>query len=216
MTAGQMLTFTRHSPQLFLQLGVLATDDAFLVWQQYVIILNMLMQHSITIDQVSQLNSHIISHQLGLRKLSAIYPNLWKPKHHYACHFPLDILHFGPPRHYWCMQFEATNQVFKKIAIGGSYRDTTRRLAEFWCMRSALARQRDRPWDDWACTRVLANSGVVTSARASAPSHVLKALELWPDTFGDYVRTSLISELQHDGHTILAASSWLYFTTDST
>ena len=114
------------------------------------------------------------------------------------------------------MRFEAMNQVFKKIAIGGSYRDTTRRLAEFWCLRSALARQRDHPWDDWACTRVLANSGVVTSARASAPAHVLKALELWPDTFGEYVRTSLISELQHDGHTILAASSWLYFTTDST
>ena len=35
----------------------------------------------------------------------------WKLKHHLMQHLAVDILNFGPPRLYWCMRFEAMNQV---------------------------------------------------------------------------------------------------------
>ena len=215
MSAGQMLTLAQHSIHLFVALGVPMEDQAFQAWQTHMRLLNLLMQHSLTPDEVLEIDSAIIDHQEQLRALSDIYPNIWKPKHHYACHFPLDIWHFGPPRHYWCMRFEAMNQVFKKIAVGGSYRDTTRRLAEFWCMRSALARQRNRAWEDWATTRVVKGTETLTLARAHARDHVQAAIELFPDSFAESVTTSLIEQLQHDSHTIYTGESWLYITTDS-
>ena len=214
MTAGQMLTFARHSTQLFINLGVPPDDPAFQAWQTHMSLINLLMQHSLTPDEIQQIDQTIQSHQEQLQALSEVYPNIWKPKHHYACHFPLDIQHFGPPRHYWCMRFEAMNQVFKKIAVGGSYRDTTRRLAEFWCMRSALARQSNRPWEDWANTRILRGTETLTLAREDLSDHTQAALEAFSDSFGDVVTTSLISELQHDGHTI-TEECWLYLKLDS-
>ena len=215
MTSGQMLTFARHSTQLFIDLGVPLDDAAFRAWTTHMRMLNMLMQHSLMLDEVHELSKTIVSHQEQLIALSNVYPNIWKPKHHYACHFPLDILHFGPPRHYWCMRFEAMNQVFKRIAVGGSYRDTTRRLAEFWCMRSALARQRRQPWEDWATTRVVRGTEMLTVAREDARDHTQAAFEAFSDSFGDWVTTSLVSELQHNGHTITAGESWLYLKLDS-
>ena len=101
MTAGQMATFTAHSPQIFLNLGVPADDPAFITWLDHCQYLNLLMQHSISIEELSEIDRLIQEHQNGLKALSKIYPNVWKPKHHYVCHFPLDIKHFGPPRHYW-------------------------------------------------------------------------------------------------------------------
>ena len=35
----------------------------------------------------------------------------WKLKHHLMQHLSVDILNFGAPRNYWCMRFEAMNQV---------------------------------------------------------------------------------------------------------
>ena len=177
MIAGQMLTFALHSTQVFINLGVPLNDPAFEAWQAHMCLINLLMKHSLTPDEVQEIDTINIRHQEQLKALSAVYPNIWKPKHHYACHFPLDIWHFGPPRHYWCMRFEAMNQVFKKIAVGGSYRDTTRRLAEFWCMRSALARQRKQPWEDWASTRVVKGTEPLTVARGDAQGHVLAILQ---------------------------------------
>ena len=214
MTAGQMLTFARHSTQLFINLGVPLDDPAFQAWQTHITLINLLMQHSLTPEEIQEIDKNILSHQEQLRALAHVYPNIWKPKHHYVCHFPLDILHFGPARHYWCMRFEAMNQVFKKIAVGGSYRDTTRRLAEFWCMRSALARQRGRPWEDWANTRAVQGTAILKLARKDASDHTQAALEAFSDSFGDVVTTSLISELQHDGHTI-TEECWLYLKLDS-
>ena len=214
MTSGQMLTFARHSSQLFINLGVPLDDPAFQAWRSHMCLINKLMQHSLTADEVLEIDQLIIHHQEQLKALSHAYPNIWKPKHHYICHFPLDIWHFGPPRHYWCMRFEAMNQVFKKIAVGGSYRDTTRRLAEFWCMRSALARQRRRPWEDWATTRIAQGSEMLSLSRGDAPAHVQAALEAFAEVFGDHLTTSLILELHHDGHTI-TAESWLYLTLDT-
>ena len=40
---------------------------------------------------------------------------LFKPKNHFASHFPSDILNHGPVRHYWAMRFEALNLLFKRF-----------------------------------------------------------------------------------------------------
>ena len=216
MTAGQMLTFALHSPQIFRDVGVPADDPALLCWLDHMEYLRLLMKHSITQEEVLEIDRLITKHQEGLKSLSKIYPNIWKPKHHYVCHIPLDILHFGPPRHYWCMRFEAMNQVFQRIAIGGTYRDTTRRCAEFWCMRSALARQNNRTWEDWALTQMIQGSETLYYTLDTAPAHVLETIDTWPDSFGDSVTTSYIDELKHNGHIIIAGTSWLLLTLDTT
>eukprot|EP00965_Chrysotila_dentata_P013801 457853-Pleurochrysis_carterae.AAC.1 len=106
----------------------------------------MLMLHQLTLSDIVLLNQLIHDHQTLFLSIEA-YSNLHdKPKLHYASHFPLDILIFGPPRHYWCMRFEAMNQVFKKIAKGSNFKDVIKRCAQFWCIKSA----RDRYYEKHA------------------------------------------------------------------
>ena len=59
MTAGQMLTFARHSIQIFSNLGVPATDPAFQAWQAHICVLNALMglYNSYDLDTPFQLDS---------------------------------------------------------------------------------------------------------------------------------------------------------------
>ena len=68
------------------------------------------------------------------------YKGLYKPKHHFAQHTPLDILRCGPPRGYWCFAFEAFNQKMKKYCKNSSFKDITRRVADFFVLDSALMR----------------------------------------------------------------------------
>jgi len=67
---------------------------------------------------------------------------LFKPKNHFACHFPSDILNHGPVRNYWCMRFEALNQLFKAFAKTGSFKNTCGRCADMWTMKVAIQRGR--------------------------------------------------------------------------
>ena len=77
---------------------------------------------------------------------------LFKPKNHFASHFPIDIMNFGPVRTYWCMRFEALNQLFKNFAKTGSFRDTCKRVADFWAMYTARARE-SQSYSAWGATR---------------------------------------------------------------
>ena len=209
-----MLIFSRHSPQIFLDLGVPPDDPAFCAWLTHLSYMTILMQHSISRDEVKCADELIQQHQKQLKALSAFYPDIWKPKHHYACHFARDILNFGPLRHFWCTRFEALNQLFKRIAVGGTYRDTTRRLALFWCMRSALSRQAVS-WDDWACTQIISGSDSISlTLGPGAPAHILETVSLWPTSFAGSVTTSYISELTHLGHHLYAGKSWLLLQLD--
>lgn len=114
------------------------------------------------------------------------------------------------------MRFEALNQVFKKIAVGGSYRDTTRRCAEFWCMRSALARQGKASIEDWAPIVALGESAQLTfrNGDPDIPAHVQDALETYPLGFGGSVTSTSISEIRYQGKTIIAGTSWLLLKLD--
>ena len=214
MTSGQMLIFSKHSPQIFLDLGVPPDDPAFAAWLTHLSYMNILMQHSLARDEVKQADQLIQQHQKQLKALSTFYPDIWKPKHHYACHFASDVLNFGPLRHFWCMRFEALNQLFKRIAVGGTYRDTTRRLALFWCTRSALSRQA-ASWNDWAVTHILSGTDSIRlTLGPESPAHILEAVSLWPDNFAGSVTTSYISELTHLGHHIFTGQSWLLLQLD--
>lgn len=76
------------------------------------------------------------------------YDGLWKPKHHFATHVPIDVLRFGPPRGYWCMSFEGFNKLVKQATEISNYRQEDLFVLEHWIMKSArvLRRKRDAKW----------------------------------------------------------------------
>jgi len=65
------------------------------------------------------------------------YQGLWKPKHHFAQHVPMDIRRYGPPRHYWCMGFEAYNQLIKNLAQMTNFKTPLVSVCNFWIAKSA-------------------------------------------------------------------------------
>ena len=145
---------------------------------------------------------------------------MFKPKNHFASHFPLDILTHGPVRHYWCMRFEALNQLFKSFASHGAFRDTCGRCAEFWSMHIARARS------------VAATSSMSTTVkviRAKQPRKYEKGLLAMSDLSEDSggvtvvegilgilqktsVRIEWISRLQYGSAEIFAGQTWLSAT----
>lgn len=77
------------------------------------------------------------------------YDGLWKPKHHFATHVPIDVLRFGPSRGYWCMSFEGFNKIVKQATEISNYRQEDLFVIEHWVMKSArvLRRNRDAKWN---------------------------------------------------------------------
>ena len=83
----------------------------------------MLLAVSFSLDAVRRLDVTIYSMQQLFLSIPE-YFDLWTPNFHFAQHFPLDILLWGPSRLLCCLRFEAENQV----------RRATRRRA-VWCCR---------------------------------------------------------------------------------
>ena len=63
-----------------------------------------LWKRSFTATDLVELDKAIWLHDTVLLNTLALH-HLWKPKNHYMAHIPLDILHWGPPRNYWCIPF---------------------------------------------------------------------------------------------------------------
>lgn len=76
------------------------------------------------------------------------YNGLWKPKHHFMTHLPVDLLRFGPLRGFWCMSFEGFNKIVKQAAEISNYRSEDVFVLEHWMMKSAkkLRSVRDKDW----------------------------------------------------------------------
>ena len=74
------------------------------------------------------------------------YNGLWKPKHHFETHLPVDLLRFGPLRGFWCMSFEGFNSIVKQATEISNYRSEDLFVMEHWIMKSAkqLRSARDR------------------------------------------------------------------------
>ena len=215
MTSGDMLSFAVHSPSIFRSLGVPDGDAAFQCWLTHLDYFTICLQHQITEAEVIELDRLVQSHHAQLRSIPS-YAGIWKPKNHFACHFALNIRRFGPPRHYWCMRFEALNQVFKKIAVSGSYRDTTGRCADFFTIRAARLRKSGTQ-DDWGETRAHGETGVMTYLREN-----LEALRpvrwLFDHMYGMVPQLSLswIASLYHEGVDLLAGLSWVLIQLEGT
>ena len=90
------------------------------VWQVALLmckITRLLWQRSFSGQDVLELDKAIWLHDTTL--LSCPYvQHLWKPKNHYLSHIPYEIVLWGPPRTYWCMNFEHANQMMKRGAAG--------------------------------------------------------------------------------------------------
>ena len=118
-TAAQIGHFILHLTDILRPL-VPETKRGDQVWQMALKmhqIGKLLWQRSFSHQDILDLDTAIWLHDsiyLGCPFLH----HLWKPKNHYLSHLPLEILQWGPPRMYWCMNFEGENQVMKEGASG--------------------------------------------------------------------------------------------------
>jgi hypothetical protein len=76
------------------------------------------------------------------------YDGLWKPKHHFETHLPVDVLRFGPLRGFWCMSFEGFNKIVKQATELSNYRGEDVFVMMHWVVKSAkmLRGVRDAAW----------------------------------------------------------------------
>jgi len=96
---------------------------------------------NISRERVKVIDGLILEHQHLFLRVPE-YRGLWKPKHHFAQHVAKDILRYGPPRHYWCMGFEAYNQLIKNLAGMSNFKSPLLSVARFWIGKSARNLQR--------------------------------------------------------------------------
>lgn len=135
-TAAQIMHLVLASLDIFstlLPTDALGTPE----WQclvQHVYAVEIIMQRSITMEDLVALDRHIWT-QDTLLLLSPKLRHLWKPKNHYFSHIPLDILRWGPPRLFWCMLFEHENQFFKRAATRSNFANV------LWSCAQAKARR---------------------------------------------------------------------------
>ena len=92
--------------------------------------------------------------------------SLWKPKNHFAQHFPVDIMRYGPPVYYWCMKFEMRHQV--RVALYAHTRTHTYTHARAHTRAHTHARTRTRTR---ARTHTRAHARTHARARAHARTH---------------------------------------------
>ena len=116
------------------------------VWQMALLLCKItryLWQRSFTAIDLVELDKAIWLHDTVMLSTPALQ-HLWKPKNHYMSHIPLNILHWGPPRCYWCIPFEHENQLIKNGASHGNFVNPVRDAAESKARDVALAHMKNR------------------------------------------------------------------------
>ena len=113
MTAHDFMVFMLHSVAI---LGQFVPDvhwggPHWKCWCKHVDYATMLLQHSFSLDQVRLLDVTIFTMQELFLSIPE-YFDLWTPNFHYAQHFAMDILLWGPAALRSCLRFEAKNQQF--------------------------------------------------------------------------------------------------------
>jgi hypothetical protein len=111
-----------------------------IMWQ-YALILckvgRLLWRRSFSAADILELDQAIWLHD-SLLLGSPSLQHLWKPKNHYLSHFPLEILLWGPPRNYWCMNFEHENQLLKGAFEHSNFASVEMSAADEKALRVAL------------------------------------------------------------------------------
>jgi hypothetical protein len=118
-TASQIGHAILHVPAILEQL-VPEEKKKDQMWQMALLMTKigrLLWQRSFTTQDILDLDQAIWLHD-SIYLSCPFLQHLWKPKNHYLSHIPLDLLHWGPPRFYWCMMFEHENQLTKRGAQG--------------------------------------------------------------------------------------------------
>ena len=95
------------------------------------------MKRRFTAQDILKLDETIWLHDTALLG-TPLLAHLWKPKNHYLSHIPLDILHWGPPRNYWCMSFEHENQLTKAGASHSNFANVLWSAADHKALSVAL------------------------------------------------------------------------------
>jgi len=86
-------------------------ERAWKSWQSLVSMSDLALSHSLTTAAVIKLDRLIWDHDVAFLMVDAyINAGLWKPKHNFMQLLPLEILHYGPARNFWCMRYEAMNK----------------------------------------------------------------------------------------------------------
>ena len=222
MTAGDMAIFVRHSIDLLLPLIGDVSDPLWQCWVAHVKYVRLLLQHRLTYDELLELDRCIYEHHQLFLACDEYGERLFKPKNHFACHFPADILNHGPVRHYWAMRFEALNQLFKKFAATGAFRNTCGRCAGRWTIRAALERDR-RTKASWGKTEVQRSRPLTTYRRGVKPTGLAKggvgALvidALFDKLSAQKLEIAWVSHAYYMGAELEAGYSWLSATFDGT
>ena len=107
-----------NKKSLVWQAGLLMGRISHFVWKQ-----------SFTMSDLVELDKTIWLHDVVMLS-SPELQHLWKPKNHYLSHLPLDILHWGPPRRWWCEPFEHENQYTKGAVTHSNYGNVLYSAAE--------------------------------------------------------------------------------------
>ena len=225
MTAGDMMIFARHSIDVMLPLIKDTSDPLWQCWVAHIQYFRLLLKHQLTHAEVLELDRLIFQHhQMFLDVCKSEYgARMFKPKNHLASHFPRDILNLGPVRHYWCMRFEALNQLFKSFAAHGSFKDTCGRCAEFWSMQAAMLKSLAVPSSTLATKQVKV-------IHAKAPRKYTKdsfasEADFTKDGFvvvegimdllqRDSIQITWVNRLQFGSTEVFAGQSWLSATLD--
>lgn len=76
-------------------------------------IIDILLSKEIPRDLAERLKYLITRHH---RQYNNLFNDTLKPKHHLMLHYYDVILNSGPPRNFWCFQFEAKHKEFKSYA----------------------------------------------------------------------------------------------------
>jgi hypothetical protein len=136
-TAAQVLDFALISVALFEPFFAGKEENpVWVAWKLHVEILTLLLFSSYTVADVVYLDKLIFTWQslfLDIEK----YCYLWKPKHHFVSHFPQHIIDWGPPRLYWCMRFEAENQLIKALAVACNMKSMLYTVTNGMALRTA-------------------------------------------------------------------------------
>ena len=214
MTAGDLLIFVRHSVDVLLPLIGDTSDPLWLCWLAHVDYIRLLLKHSLTHDEVLELDRLIYRHHTLFLECTEYGARMFKPKNHFASHFARDILNLGPVRHYWCMRFEALNQLFKNYAKTGSFHNTLFRCSDFWTMSAAMLRYSGQKstWGETAAVRCAAprtyTRGAAVDARTGVAATVVRGLfSLLPGAAS--LTITWTDVLYYRGAEVHAGKSWV-------
>ena len=206
-SASQGLKFSKHSVAMLQNAGLVRDTEApfWKCWVKHVEYINILLQDEFTQQDILTLDRKVYEYQEAVDK---VYPGYKKPKDAFSFMYAINILRNGPPKCYWCMSFEAFNQVCKRIVEASNYKIVCKRVLEVWALRSAR-HLRSGKVTDWGETvpRYLGHRGPISVTKDTATEVVAR---LFGSVFStsDHIQLHELHSVYHLGSEF-EASNWV-------